>query len=137
MDPLSTLQRLVSATNRRDLDALVDCFAPEYVNETPAHPTRGFRGREQVRRNWSSIFAGVPDLTCRVLRSAVDGNVLWSEWEMIGTRRDGAEHAVAGVIVFEVVEGRIASARFYLEPVETSAGDVDAAIARAVRGPAS
>lgn len=124
----SMLRRLEEATNAHDLAALVDCFSADYRNETPVHPARGFRGREQVRRNWQQIFAGVPDLRARVLRSTVDGTTAWSEWEMTGTRRDGGEHLMRGVVVFEVADGRATSARFYLEPVDRGPGDVDAAV---------
>lgn len=117
------------------MDALVECFAPDYVNETPAHPLRGFTGREQVRQNWTAIFAGVPDITTRVVASAVDGSTVWTEWEMSGTRRDGEAHAMAGVIIFTVADDHIVSARFYLEPVEQSSGDVSAAVARALEEP--
>src|SRR5664279_3034738 len=86
------LERLVRATNDHDLDALVDCFAADYRNETPAHPGRGFVGRDQVRKNWEQIFAFVPDVTAEVVRSAADGNTVWSEWEMRGTRPDGSTH---------------------------------------------
>jgi hypothetical protein len=54
---------------------------------------------------------------------------------MIGTGRDGAHHAMAGVIIFGVSEDRIVSARFYLEQVEQTSGDVDTAVERAVQGP--
>ncbi len=121
------VKRLVAATNAHDLEALVDCFAEDYVNETPAHPSRGFHGREQVRRNWSAIFAAVPDITVRVLATAVDGGVVWTEWEMSGTRGDGGPHLMRGVILFIVREDRAAAARFYLEPVETSSGDANSA----------
>lgn len=132
-DPMQVVDRLVAATNAHDIDALVECFAPDYVNETPAHPPRGFTGRDQVRRNWTSIFGGVPDVTARVTASAVDGDRAWTEWEMRGTRRDGAPHAMAGVIIFGVRDDRVASARFYLEPVEQAGGDVNAAVAEALR----
>lgn len=132
-DTLQAVNRLVAATNAHDIDALVECFSPEYVNETPAHPQRGFVGRDQVRRNWTSIFAGVPDITAHVVSSAVDGNVAWTEWEMRGTRLDGAPHAMAGVIIFGVRDDHIVSARFYLEPVERASGDVNAAVERALR----
>jgi hypothetical protein len=134
-ETLEVVTRLVSATNDHDIDALVGCFSDEYVNETPAHPQRGFRGREQVRSNWTSIFAGVPDITARVVASTADGGTAWTEWEMIGTRRDGTPHAMAGVIIFCVSEGQITSARFYLEPVELAGGDVNAAVERAVKAP--
>ena len=132
MDPSAVLRRLERATDEHDLDSLVDCFASDYVNETPAHPARGFRGREQVRENWRQILAGVPDLRARVLRSAVDGETVWSEWEMSGTRRDGVGHLTRGVIVFRIADGRAVSARFYLEPVDTSGTDVNAAVRAAV-----
>lgn len=134
-DTLDVVDRLLAATQDHDVDALVECFAPDYVNETPAHPLRGFTGREQVRQNWSAIFAGVPDITTRVVASAVDGRTVWTEWEMSGTRRDGVAHAMAGVIIFTVQDDRIVSARFYLEPVEQSSGDVSAAVARALEEP--
>jgi ketosteroid isomerase-like protein len=132
MDAADMLSALERATNDHDLGALVDCFATDYRNETPAHPARGFRGRDQVRTNWRQIFAGVPDLRARVLRSAVEGHTVWSEWEMSGTRRDGADHLMRGVVIFEVEEGRASSARFYLEPVDHSATDVDQAVRAAV-----
>jgi limonene-1,2-epoxide hydrolase len=136
-NPLSVVDRLVAATNAHDLDALVACFDDDYVNETPAHPLRGFRGPEQVRQNWTAIFAGIPDIAVRVTASARNGNEVWSEWRMDGTRRDGARHAMAGVIIFGIADDRISSARFYLEPVETRTGDVSAAIGRTLSGRAS
>lgn len=127
-----TLDRLVRAINEHDLEALVGCFGKEYVNETPAHPERGFRGREQVRRNWMRIFAGVPDIAARVPRVAVDGDTLWTEWEMSGTRGDGADFLMRGVVLFTVVDGVVSSARFYLEPVEYGSGTVDTHTRRVV-----
>ncbi|MGH3497637.1 MAG: nuclear transport factor 2 family protein [Nocardioidaceae bacterium] len=131
---VKVVERLLAATSEHDIDALVECFASDYVNETPAHPQRGFGGRDQVRRNWTAIFAGVPDITARVKASAIDGSWVWTEWEMGGTRRDGAPHAMAGVIIFDVRDDHIVSARFYLEPVEVTSGDVNAAVERAMEG---
>ena len=133
------LERLAGAVNRHDLDAVEGCFAPGYRNETPAHPDQGFTGRDQVRRNWQQIFTFVPDITARLLRYAQDGDVMWSEWEMTGTRRDGTAHQMAGVILFGIRDGRFSWARFYLEPVQAGGADVNEAIRRHVRagaGPA-
>ena len=91
-------------------------------------------GREQVRRNWTQLFAAMPDLHCEVLASAVDGAHVWSEWEMRGTRSDGSTHLMCGVMVFEVADGLVQSARFYLEPVDAGPSTVDDAVASAVRG---
>jgi ketosteroid isomerase-like protein len=131
-DERTWAEALTEATNNHDINALVDCFADDYVNETPAHPARGFRGREQVRRNWTAIFAGVPDFGMRVVRQVVDGSEVWMEVEMAGTRRDGAAHLLRGVIRFEVMQNHATRARFYVEPVEEASGDVNAAVDRAV-----
>lgn len=102
-------------------------------NETPAHPERGFTGRDQVRANWLQIFAAIPDLTCQVLACAVKGTTAWSEWEHRGTRSDGTPHLMRGVIIFGVADGVAAWARFYLEPVQAAAGTVDQAVWQQVR----
>lgn len=131
-EPAAMVRRLHQATNQHDLEALVGCFAEDYRNETPAHPERGFTGKEQVRANWTQIFAGIPDLTCEVLGCVVDGDTIWSEWEHRGRRRDGTIHLMRGVVIFGVAEGLAAWARFYLEPVQQDAGTVSQAVRRQV-----
>ncbi len=121
-------RRLSAAVNAHDLDAVVDCFTEDYVNETPAHPARGFRGRAQVRRNWAQILAGVPDITATVLRVDRVGDVEWSEWEMQGNRVDGTQHLMRGVMVFGVEGDRATSVRFYLEPVDSASSTADDAV---------
>ncbi len=126
------VEQLRQAVNAHELELMVALFTDDYVNETPAHPQRGFNGQEQVRRNWSQIFAGVPDVQARVPSLTVDGDRVWSEWEMSGTRRDGAAFEMRGVIIFVVTGAAIISARFYLEPVEQTSGDIDAHTRRVV-----
>jgi ketosteroid isomerase-like protein len=104
------------------------------VNETPAHPARGFTGRAQVRRNWEQIFAFVPDLHADIAATAVAGQDVWTEWDMRGTRRDGSAHHMRGVVVFTVADDVATRARFYLEPVESTSGTVgDAVLQQVVR----
>ena len=126
--PLAVIERLLNAVNAHDLGALVDCFADDYVNITPAHPARGFTGRDQVRKNWAMIFGAVPDLRTELMASAVDGTTVWTEWDMSGTRVDGSPHHMRGPMIFEVGGDRIASVRFYLEPVDSGTADINAAV---------
>lgn len=126
--PGEMAERLARATNEHDLEGIVGCFSETYVNETPAHPNRGFRGREQVRRNWQQILTGVPDIVATIGSCASDGDTVWSEWHMSGTRLDGELHEMRGVIIFEVADDLITAARFYLEPVESGSGGVDTAV---------
>lgn len=129
---LALATRLRDAVNHHDLDAMVDCFAADFVNRTPVHPARSFQGRDQVRKNWSQIFATVPDLEAEMIDSATNGELVWTEWEMRGTRVDGVAHLMRGVSIFDASGGEFRSVRFYLEPVDLSGSGIDAAVASAL-----
>ena len=131
--PLSAIERLRDAINAHDLDALATCFAPDFHSLFPAHPDRTFQGHAQMRANWTQIFGGVPDIHVTLVRTAVDGETTWAEWEWRGTRSDGGPFHQRGVSVQGVRDGRIAWVRLYLEPVEEGQGN-DAAVRRAVSG---
>ena len=134
-EPRPLTPRICDAVNRHDLETVVACFSQSYRNETPVHPSRGFIGQAQVRQNWRSMFAAVPDLAAEVLRLAITNHdnghtVEWSEWDMQGKRRDGAVHCMRGVIIFGVHGHQAQWARFYLEPVDTSGDSVNDAVGR-------
>lgn len=129
---LAVIERLRTATSEHDLEGIVSCFTDDYVNETPAHPARGFAGPEQVRLNWSRILGAVPDISASVTRAAVDGDTVWTEWEMRGTRGDGSAHLMRGVIIFRVRDDLLCAARFYLEPVDDSDVRIDEAVGRSI-----
>ena len=120
--------RLHAAMNAHDIEALVACFAEDYDSAQPAHPDRAFRGREQVRANWSAVFTGVPDFHAELVRLDAVGDTTWSEWRWDGTQTDGARLDMAGVIVLGIRDERIAWARLYIEPVEQTGAGIDAAV---------
>jgi hypothetical protein len=132
--PSAVVDRLIAATNDHDLDAIVDCFSPDYVNETPAHPARGFTGRDQVRRNWTMILGAVPDVRAEIVRRAVDGATVWTEQEHRGTRPDGSPHLMRGVLIFTVADDLITHLRFYLEPVDVDGKSTDEVVRRQFGG---
>ncbi|MEA2291236.1 MAG: hypothetical protein QOF17_256, partial [Solirubrobacteraceae bacterium] len=74
----------------------------------------------------STVFDGVPDLRAELVGSAVDGDTAWSEWRWRGTHGDGSAMDVAGVIVLGVRDGRIATGRLFMEPVEPDGPGIDA-----------
>ncbi len=125
---LAVLDRLQAAMNNHDLQAMAGCFALDFNNETPAHPARSFRGRDQVRKNWAQIFATVPNLEVELVASAITRETLWTEWEMRGTRLDGVAHLMRGVAIFSVGDDAFSTVRFYLEPVEQGGVAVDGAV---------
>ena len=123
-DPAVVLRRLLAAQNAHDLDAFVACFADDYRSEQPDHPGREFTGSDQVRRNWGAIFDAVPDFRAELVRSAVDGDTVWSEWDWAGTRADGPLH-MRGVIIMGVRDDRIAWGRLYISDVQDTGETID------------
>ena len=126
--PQAVAAALAEAMNAHDIDAFVSLFAPDYDSRQPAHPGRAFVGRDQVRANWSAVFAGVPDFRAELVATAVEADTLWSEWRWRGTHEDGSRLDMAGVIVCGIEGGRLAWARLYVEPVESGGEDIDAAV---------
>ena len=132
------IDRLHSAMNSHDLDAFVACFAPEYESDQPAHPRRAFRGSDQVRENWTNVFAGVPDFKANLLSSATtDDGVEIGEWRWQGTHVDGSPFAMQGVIVAGVQRSRIMWGRLYMETIELGGGDIDEMVQETYRPPAT
>ncbi len=132
---MAVAMRLRDAMNAHDLEACLDCFHEDYQSEQPVHPGRGFGGREQVRTNWSAIFAGVPDFAAELRGHCQDKGQEWSEWRWTGTRSDGGVLDMAGVVVFGVRDDRIAWGRLYIEPVEAADEGIDAAVRKMVGQP--
>ena len=129
------VQRLNAAMNAHDIEAFLACFQDRYESEQPAHPDRAFRGREQVRSNWSAIFEGVPDFQSELLRFTADGDTIWSEWHWQGTQSDGKPLDMVGVIVCGISEGRMSWARLYIEPVEQAGAGIESAVQRMTGNP--
>ena len=120
--------RLQTAMNAHDVEAFVACFAEDYESVQPAHPDRAFHGRDQVRANWSEVFAGVPDFHAEIVGVAAVGDTAWSEWRWQGTQADGGRLDMVGVIVFGLRDDRLAWARLYVEPVDEQGAGIQAAV---------
>jgi ketosteroid isomerase-like protein len=135
--PAAVIERLGDAMNGRDLEAMVACFAPEYLSEQPLHPARTFQGQEQVRRNWAQVFGDVPDFRADLVRTAVVGETVWTEWRWQGTRRDGSRFEMRGVTLLGVQAGLITWGRLYMEPVEQGGHAIDEAVRRITSGSSS
>jgi hypothetical protein len=125
----TVIQRMRDALNRHDLEAFLECFDPNYRSEQPAHLNRGFGGKEQVRKNWASMFESFPDFKAELLRHTTDREVLWSEWHWTAT-----ELNMAGVTIMGVKEDRIVWARLYMEAVEQNGQDIDEAMKTITEG---
>jgi ketosteroid isomerase-like protein len=107
---VETLERVLDAFNRHDLDAIMACFAEDAVLETPrgADPwgTR-FVGKAAVREGLAGRFAGIPDVHYGEDRHWVCGDRGVSEWLLTGTATTGERIAVRGCDHFEFRDGLI------------------------------
>jgi ketosteroid isomerase-like protein len=121
LDGPEVIERLARAMNDHDVDAMTECVREDYASEQPLHPEWNFTGRDQMRKNWSGIFADVPDLEAELIRSAMSGDEVWTEWLMHGTRTDGSPFEYRGMAIWGIQEDLISWGRLYFGVVQPSA----------------
>lgn len=134
-DPRTIAERWTEALTRHDLEAAVACFAPDYRDEAPARRGESVQGQQKVRENFAALFRDIPDLRADLIRSVADGDTVWMEWRLHGTRRDGTPVEFAGVNIFEVQNRQFVWGRIYSELVRDTGG-IDAQIERMTKGTA-
>jgi ketosteroid isomerase-like protein len=118
---VETLEQLLDAFNRHDLDAIVAFFADDAVVEMPRGPdTWGSRaeGKAAVREALAGRFAGVPDVHYSEDRHWVCGNRGVSEWLLTGTTTAGERIAVRGCDLWEFRDGLIVRKDSYWKIVD-------------------
>lgn len=104
MPSVETLQQLLDAFNRHDVDAVMAFFAEDVVMEMPrgSEPWGArFEGKAAVRDGIASRFAGIPDVRYSDDRHVVCGNRGVSEWLLTGTTTTGEQIAVRGCDLWE------------------------------------
>lgn len=128
MKEIALLQKLQKAMNQHNLEAFLECFSPDYSSTQPLHPDRAFQGKDQVRKNWTTIFNDITDFRSELLSYGVCERNTWTEWEWFGTKPDGSLLHLRGIIIFSIGYKGIDFARLYMEPVEQSGAGIDKAI---------
>jgi ketosteroid isomerase-like protein len=107
---VETMQQVLDAFNRHDLDAIMTYFAEDAVLEMPrgtdAWGTR-LTGKAAVREGLASRFAGIPDVHYSEDRHWVCGDRGCSEWLLTGTTTAGHRIAVRGCDLWEFRDGLI------------------------------
>ena len=129
-DPLALMDRLTAAQNAHDLEGMLACFHKDYRSEQPQFPARTFEGIGQARANWSALLDAIPDFHAEILRSAVDGDVIFVEVHWTGTKAHGTPLDEPGVIVMGIRDDRISWGRLYVDEVEREGADIDAVVRR-------
>ena len=96
---LNTLQQVLEAFNRHDLDAIMSHFADECVFESPRGPDlwgQRFVGKDEVRGGLAARFEGIPDVQYGDDDHFTCGNRGVSEWTIRGTTVEGDRIEVRG-----------------------------------------
>jgi ketosteroid isomerase-like protein len=107
---VETLEQMLAAFNRHDLDAILTFFAEDAVLEMPrGSDPWGTRlvGKPAVREGLASRFAGIPDVHYAEDHHWVSGNRGTSEWLLTGTTTAGDRIAVRGCDLWEFRDGLI------------------------------
>jgi ketosteroid isomerase-like protein len=119
-DPTIVVERIRDAVNRRDLEALMSCYADNVRGEEPTLVDRDFRGSVQLRADWGEIFAALPEFSMELLDCVCEGHTVWAEWRWRGRRADGAPFLRTGVIIYDVRDDCVVRLRRYMGPMRTS-----------------
>ena len=120
MEPKQLLQNWIDAFQRRDLDAVVACYADDAVNfQVAAGESVGV---EQIRKDTAEFFQGFPDAWSRVENLIGDGD--WAAWEWVGggtfagefygNQPTGKTFEIRGCGFFNFRDGKIAYQRVRL-----------------------
>jgi hypothetical protein len=122
------IAQLIQAWNTHDAALLAECLRADYESIQPHHPERNFWGRVAAVQNWQAVFEAVPDLHAELMRWAVCGAEVWTEWRWSGSHLGGNSFCAGGVIVYGLSGVQIAWARVYTEIEQTTGPDWDAVL---------
>lgn len=118
---VGTLQEILDAFNRHDLDAIMEFFAEDSVFDMPRGPSpwgRRYAGKNEVRDGLASRFAGIPDVHYGEDIHWVCGDRGVSEWTLTGTTVAGVHIQVRGCDLWQFRGGKVIRKDSYWKIIE-------------------
>ena len=110
------VDRIVAAYNSRDVEALVALYQP---NLTYWSAIDGLQvGIEAVRKHIDHLHETLPDEQMQARTIITDGDLIVVEFESTGTNPAGKTYTIEFTEVFELLDGKVASIKVYLDPEE-------------------
>lgn len=119
-DPKELLKVWIDAFERKDLEAVVECYAEDAVNFQVAAGQPAV-GSEEIERDTEEFFRGFPDAWARVENLIGDGD--WAAWEWVGggtflgefygNQPTGRSFEIRGCGFFQFRDGKIVLQRGY------------------------
>jgi steroid delta-isomerase-like uncharacterized protein len=116
-----TLQKILDAFNRHDLDAIMEFFSDDCSFDFPRGPEpfgQRFIGKAQVREALAGRFKGIPDVHYGEDRHWVAGDRGVSEWTLTGTTTSGVSLKVRGCDLWEFRNGKVIRKDSYWKIIE-------------------
>jgi len=114
------IQRYFDAFNRHDIEAVMACFHEDPT--TLGADEQRYRGRDEVRRQYETEFALMPDCRCDLRLCTGNSGRAVAESYFFGTRpRSGRVIEAIGAEVIEIVDGKIKEIRDYHRPLPAKA----------------
>jgi len=107
--PASVVQEQLDAYNAKDLEALLNAYAPDAEQYTLHGPLLA-KGRDALRARFAERFAE-PDLHARLLSRTVFGNFV-TDLEVVTRNYPEGKGEVEMLCIYEVIDGRIQRASF-------------------------
>lgn len=113
-DPVELIRDVFDELNLRNLDALYEVWAEDIVDQ---FPTGTYRGRDELRDYFASLFAAFPDFHIDVVKVAGAGDTVLVRWHATGTftgapwmgiEATGSHVELDGTDCFTVRNGKIA-----------------------------
>ena len=119
---MATLQSILDAFNRHDLDAIMSFFDEDCVCEMPrGHDPWGSRfvGLDAVRSALAGRLTGIPDVHYEDDRHWVCDDRGVSEWLLTGTTVSGQRLCVRGCDLWQFRDGKVIRKDSYWKIVES------------------
>jgi len=96
------VRKLTEAFNKRNLDALDELMASDYVDHT-----NQLRGRENVKQFYTMAFKDFPDLYKTIEDIIAGGDKVWVRYKNMATDPTGRKIELASVNIFRIVNGKV------------------------------
>lgn len=107
----------------KDLDAVEDLVAEDYVEHNPALPDGVLRGRENLVEFWAGLFEAFPDLWISEEDAFAEGDTVVTrhvgrgthEGEFMDLEPTGREFEIDGIDVYRIEDGKLAESWINLD----------------------
>ena len=112
------VDEIVAAYNSHNADALVALYQPDITYWSALDGLQ--EGIDALRAHLDHLHETLPDEQMRAQTVITDGELIVVEFESTGTSPAGNPYAIEFTEVFELLDGKVASIKVYLDPEEVA-----------------